>query len=392
MRIGIIGAGPAGTECAAILGEAGIEVLLFDYHGAWEKPCGGGVTYKALHRYPFLSDCLEATRQVRQMEVVSPQGRLLTVPLHFPFFIYSRQLLNRILLERAISKGAQFCQERVQSLGTEGSGWRLGTDRSEYRVDFLVGADGVNSLVRRRLTQRFAAQDLMMTYGYRLTCEGNNTAVIKFFPNFPGYLWAFPRAQGVSYGICAKLGRVETPVLKARFHDYLEANGSSLPPTSHPGLKDRAGAFYSALLPSLRPETFRGNRISGANWALVGDAAGFADPVTGEGIYYALRSGQLLAEVLLASRPDFYPAVCQSDFVSNLICGAEFFEKFYTGDFLGSSFIDRMVQFSGRSKTLRQITNAFVAGQQPYKTLRSALLRRLPKVGGEMLRSIVLSS
>ena len=392
MRIGIIGAGPSGSQCAAVLSKAGADVILLDPHGAWEKPCGGGVTHKALIRYPFLWESVDKGREIRNLEIVSPQDRSLAVALDFPLVTYSRDILNRLLLDRAVAQGAQFLQERVIAFTAVGAGWEIKTDRSYYEVNFLVGADGVNSLVRKRLGQPYSKGDLMMTFGYRQQRQGGSTIELKFYPGFPGYLWVFPRPENVSFGICGKLDRVRTETLKAKLHDYMrKTNRSSVPGSKEPG-RAMPCELYGALVPSLRPETLRKNVISGKGWALLGDAAGFADPITAEGIYYALRSGQLLAEALKTQDADSYAEACREDFVSDFISGAEFFDQFYAGNLLGSSFINRMIQIARHSTTLRKVVNAFVAGQQPYRTLQTALLGKAPRVAGDMLLSVIASS
>jgi flavin-dependent dehydrogenase len=398
MRVGIVGAGPAGSLCASILSKAGTEVLLFDYRGAWEKPCGGGVTCKALLRYPFLKDCLEEKCHISHIRVTSPRELKLTVPLQDPLLIYSRNILNGLLLEKAASEGARFLEERILAFQRQNSYWQLKTEKSDYRVDFLVGADGVNSLVRKRLSNRFASQDLMMTYGYRVPVEGQDVMEIKFFSNLLGYLWVFARPGHISFGICGRLSQNNTPALKEHLHDFLEKNysgtlsvlGSKFPVSSRETqqpkrtqdsrLETRNCDRYSALIPSLRASSFRNNEIYGQGWALVGDAAGFADPITCEGIYYALRSGELLANTLVESRPEAYPEACKRDFIEDFIHGAELFEKFYLGNFLGSDFITRMVQCTSRSQALQSVMNSFISGKQGYKSLRRKLIQQSPRI------------
>src|SRR6185436_13452162 len=90
---------------------------------------------------------------------------------------------------------------------------------------------------------------------------------------------------------------------------------------------------YAARIPGLTPETWDIRRASGDGWALLGDAAGFADPVTGEGIYYALRSAELFAECYLADKPGDYEARWREDFGGELRRAAQMRRKFY-GPFL----------------------------------------------------------
>jgi flavin-dependent dehydrogenase len=384
MRIGIVGAGPAGSLCASLLSSSGCEVLLFDHRGAWEKPCGGGVTHKGVDRYPFLRNCLETCRTIRTLQVVSPRNAQVEVVLEEPISIYSRSALNQLLLIRATDGGARFCQERVLDFRRRQTGWEVKTDKANHHVTWLVGADGVNSLVRRKLSSNFVPEDLMMTFGYRVPRDFGDRIEIKFFPKLLGYYWAFPRRNHVSFGICGRLSQHPTREIKEYLHHFLEdagylSNGSE---TQH-------WQVYSALIPSLRRQSFCDNSVCGDGWALLGDAAGFVDPITCEGIFFALRSAELLAQSLLEGRPLIYPDLCRQDFVADFIHAAELFEKFYAGRFLGSDFITRMVQATSRSQTLRNTMNAFVAGRQDYRTLRWHLIRKTPQVLLQMAGSVV---
>ncbi len=405
MKVGIVGAGPAGSLCGSILSQAGSDVLLFDYHGAWEKPCGGGVTSKALTRYPFLQESLEPHRNIKRIKVISPRNAAVTVGLESSLHIYSRKVLNQILLDRAIASGANLKSERVLDFRRQRSQWQLQTDKGAYQVDFLIGADGVNSFVRKKVGEKYVAEDLMMTFGYRTQRKVDECIEIKFFPKFLGYLWVFPRPNHVSFGICGRLSQHNTQTLKRLLHQFMEAyethavkddtpirwEGKSGDQQTGQGGNGRPAAqlreVYSALIPSLRPQTFRSNKVYGEGWALLGDAAGFVDPITCEGIYFALRSGELLAQALVGGRPASYPEACEEDFAADFIHAAELFEKFYTGNFLGSDFITRMVQTTSRSKVLQRVMNRFVAGKQNYQSLRSNLARKSPQILLELMSS-----
>jgi len=98
-----------------------------------------------------------------------------------------------------------------------------------------------------------------------------------------------------------------------------------------------------------------------------------------------LRSGELLAEAISESRLETYPKACTDDFMADFIDGANLFDRFYAGRFLGSDFITRMVQIIRVSPALQSVMNSFVSGTQNYKTLRSTLLRRSPRILMELL-------
>jgi flavin-dependent dehydrogenase len=145
------------------------------------------------------------------------------------------------------------------------------------------------------------------------------------------------------------------------------------------------GTIYSSLIPSLRPESLRHNSLCGEGWALVGDAAGFCDPITCEGIYFALRSGELLAGAISDWGLESYPQACSDDFMADFIHGANLFDRFYAGKFLGSDFITRMVQCTRKSPVLQSAMNAFVSGKQNYRTLKLTLLRKSPRILMDLL-------
>ena len=108
MKIAVIGGGPGGAFCSSILARKGFRVTLFDYRAAWEKPCGGGVTFKAIERYPFLREALHPRRVIQAIEVHSPRNQDVTVPLTSPLSIYSRNILNQIVLDLAVVSRSQF--------------------------------------------------------------------------------------------------------------------------------------------------------------------------------------------------------------------------------------------------------------------------------------------
>src|SRR5271169_2122247 len=99
--IAIVGGGPAGALAGALLAAGGRDVVLFDEKLAWEKPCGGGLTHKALQQYPFLADAASAGNPVEDCELISPLGQRVRFRMQHPVAIFSRLALNGLLLERA---------------------------------------------------------------------------------------------------------------------------------------------------------------------------------------------------------------------------------------------------------------------------------------------------
>jgi flavin-dependent dehydrogenase len=243
--------------------------------------------------------------------------------------------------------------------------------------DFIVGADGATSFVRRSLATPFTRADLHVTLGYFIPSAPSNEMKIYFLPGLEGYIWSFPRPDHVSYGLISR----PEPGWAQRFKALLR----------HYALVDlgadamRQAEFYSAPVPCLRPGSWRTNVFAGEGWALLGDAAGLVDAITGEGIYYALRSAELLG----AHFPDVasYTEAIGLECVSELERAARMHEHFYRGRFCGGAFTLRMVQLARRSASVRHVVGELVAGSLPYVGLKRRLAGLLPRVAVELALS-----
>ncbi|MEP7270781.1 MAG: FAD-dependent monooxygenase, partial [Acidobacteriota bacterium] len=171
MQVAIVGAGPAGAHLAHILAARGFGVLLFDARDAWEKPCGGGVTSKALREFEFLRDNDSPKEMVSQLRLVSGEGRELRLKSLDDFAIYSRTELGRMMRERAIHAGANLHCLRVERTTFEDGKWHIKTTNGSFEADFLVGADGASSIVRRRVGVHFGLEDLTYALGWLVRPE-----------------------------------------------------------------------------------------------------------------------------------------------------------------------------------------------------------------------------
>jgi flavin-dependent dehydrogenase len=110
----------------------------------------------------------------------------------------------------------------------------------------------------------------------------------------------------------------------------------------------------------------------GEGWALLGDAAGFADPVTGEGIYYALRSAELFSEAYLSGRPLGYENRWREDFGRELQRASQMRRRFY-GNFWGAPFTERMIEFARGHRGIKRVLGDLIAGEQGYTDLKKKL-------------------
>lgn len=378
MKIAIVGAGPAGCRAAALLAERGHEVTLFDSNAPWEKPCGGGLTSRALELEGAIS--AQVPRQkIEQITVQYADAAEVTLRPSAPLAVVSRRELGEHLLECAVSAGVTFVRTRVKRIQRHSRGWEIETSHPETETgcapQVLIGADGATSLIRRQVSRPLDGEDLSVTLGYYLKGGMGSRMKIFFVPDLEGYIWSFPRQDHVSYGLITRPGPNWSSRGKALLENYIVADlGPEVMEDAH---------FYSAHVPRLRPGAWASNPVHGDGWALLGDAAGLVDPITGEGIYYALRSAELLAETL----PDLaaYAERIRADCIDDLERASRLYDRFYSGRFLGRSFRQRMVQLARRSPTIRTCLADLIAGNQRYRGLRRKLLWAAPRVGFETL-------
>lgn len=367
MKVAVLGGGPSGAFAAAQLASAGVDTVVLDEKLAWEKPCGGGITYKAYSQYSFLAENGAPKKTVRKTVLAAPKSQPVTLSLDEPILIYSRYDLNGMILDRAQRAGAQIEKTRVLNIARSGQGWELHTKNGTLRADYCLLATGARNPLRDFGTN-LSSSDAMSALGYYVPGDRDRID-IQFLPGLGGYIWVFPRCGHLSVGICGK--GEPASALRARLERYMEAQGFS---------KDGA-TFYSHLLPSLETPAWKRNRVAGDGWAAIGDAAGLVDPITGEGLYYAIRSADLATKAILAESPDLagaaYRKLIRRDFMADLEFGSRLANRVFHGTFLWGSVPSRMVQFTRLSPQFREVMQDLFAGTQPYAGLKRRLMKNL---------------
>jgi len=322
------------------------------------------VTGKALALLPPApaSDPLPA-RWVSSCRFDSGEGERVDVSLDQPVAVCARRELDAWLLRQATSAGALHVAERVTAVDATG---RVVTSAGRSKTfELIVGADGAGSLVRRTFLAPTPPARLTMATGW--FARGTSEMLVRFTPGLAGYLWLFPRPDHVGVGICAPLAAVPTPQLLARLEREVFR--------SFPALVEEEGGRYAHTIPSPSADPKSLAEIAGPRWALLGDAAALADPITGEGIYYALKSAVLLAEALRADgSPSRYPERALADFGRDLLKAAAIRDRFY-----GPGFAPRMIRYCARSAAVRQVLADLVLGEQGYVGLKRRLLRACPR-------------
>ena len=286
----VVGAGPAGSTAAFRLSRAGARVLLLDRERfPRDKPCGGGLTYRAVRQLPVpVGSVVEDT--VRRFQLGFRYAGRFERRTEEPLILMTqRRRLDAHLAEQAAAAGADFRDGvRATALELEPDGGVVRFDGAAACAPVVVGADGVNGLTARALGLAGQRQHGVALEGNVLHVHAREDyrgrAVVELGTVPGGYAWVFPKGDHVNVGVGG--WESEGP----RLREHLE----------------RACAGYG--LPAARLESLRGYRLpmrsAGAPVArgralLVGDAAGLVDPLSGDGMYEAFVSARLAAETAL---------------------------------------------------------------------------------------------
>jgi geranylgeranyl reductase family protein len=290
----IIGGGPAGATAAFFLGEAGRKVLVIEKETMPRyKPCGGGISTLILDQFPFSFELVTQTR-VNYITYAFHEKKI-TIPFtNSSLSMFMRSDLDSFLLSHAqveIRQGT-----RIEAVKESDEKVTVETVEGErFESDYLIGADGANSVTARALGFR---RQKIMAGGIEIEAQVPNEtlnryanhAVLIFGELGNGYAWILPKVDHLSVGIGGlhpQPGELHSALERVMRQCGIEIEGQRR--HGHPI------PLYS-----------KRERVGTARCLLVGDAAGLVDPVTGEGIRFAIKSGRMAAEAILEGRPEQY--------------------------------------------------------------------------------------
>jgi menaquinone-9 beta-reductase len=367
--VAIVGAGPSGAWTAYRLASRGIRVAVLDPSHPREKPCGGGLTGRAL---ALVADAIHPSTLafVRISRARFLHGaRSAVVDLdpgsqaHIPLVVAGRRSFDAALLAAAIRAGATHVPHRVTAIRRGAKLWAIESRDGHCQAEWLVGADGANSLVRRAVSRPFGREDLSIAAGFFVHGQTATEIDVVFEDSPPGYLWSFPRPDHLAVGICAQADVSSSAVLLAQARSWIERHAPG-------GTLER----YGWPIPSLSEATLANDAPGGNGWILVGDAAGLVDPITREGIFFALQSADIAAEAIIDGRDPAatYVRRVRRDIHDELMRAARLKARFFQPRFMGL-----LLQALGRSARIRAIMADLVAGRQTYAGLRRRLLKTL---------------
>jgi geranylgeranyl reductase family protein len=285
----VVGAGPAGSTTAYRLARAGASVLLLDRaRFPRDKPCGGGLTARAVRALPFPVDSV-VEDEVDLVELRLRYRRRFERAGHGPeplLLMTQRRRLDAFLAEQAAAAGADFRDgTKAGAVEQDGQGVRVRIGGDTIAAQALVAADGVNGTTARAL-------GLEQSFVFGVALEGNITAGARYrgrvvlevgiIPG--GYGWVFPKGDHVNVGV----GGWEREAPSLRMHLRRLCTEHGLREESVTGLR-------GYRLPTRRADS----ALARGRALLVGDAAGLVDPLSGDGMYEAFVSGRLATEAVL---------------------------------------------------------------------------------------------
>lgn len=280
----VVGAGPAGSTAAYRLASAGASVLLLDKaRFPRDKPCGGGVTVRALRELPFgIDPVVEGVVDSFELRLRHRRGfsRRAARPLAF---MTQRRRLDAYLVERAVGAGAAF---RDASRVTAIRPGEVEVSSETHSAAVVLGADGANGIAARTLgaaaeREHGVALEGNLSYLAASRERYARRLVLEFGIVPGGYGWVFPKGDHVNVGVGG--WEEEGPRLRAQLARLCAAHG--LDPAQ---LTDIRGH----RLPLRR----QGAPLASGRTALLGDAGGLVDPLSGDGMYEAFLSARLASE------------------------------------------------------------------------------------------------
>jgi geranylgeranyl reductase family protein len=386
----VVGGGPAGSTAARGLARGGARALILDRSAFPRyKPCGGGLTWRALKRFPEVEAALPriTTHLIRRLYMEAPGGASVTVETAEPTVLLVRRIeFDHLLMTLALEAGAELAEGAdITRVSEHASGVRLESrDGRVFEAPIVVAADGVYSTVARRLgfnpgwPRDHVAIDMMEeTPSSRLRAVDTETLWVSFAPGSGhGYGYIFPKRDCVNVGVGYIVSSLKKSVREAphALHEAFVA-----------GLKDRGllegEADRSRFTPYQVPVGGPLRTTARGRVYLAGDAGGFVNGFSAEGIHFAMVTGDLAARAILAGpSPRLYERLWRREI------GAEMRDSRFLSRYVFADLdrVGRMVRGVRAYPPVARLLADYATGTDTYRGVRRRFLLKFPLIGAKL--------
>ncbi|AGA79158.1 geranylgeranyl reductase family protein [Echinicola vietnamensis] len=368
--VAIIGSGPAGASAAYRLAEQGISTVLIEKETLPRyKTCGGGFVYRGRRRLPYdISEVVE--REFKQISLYfEDEAMMLTTKRDVPVIsMVMRDDFDSFIIKKAKEKGVLVKDGHKLTGITFGDVPVLHTDQGDVQAKMIIAADGALSPTAKMAGWK-ETRTLIPALEYEVEVNAADFERLSKEVRFDvdtipyGYAWSFPKENHLSLGVAsARKVRID---LKAHYRNYLTKLGIT------EVISEKAHGFQIPVAP--RTDGFYRNKVF-----LIGDAAGFADPITAEGISNALLSGEMVVSAMVNANLDpdkagaLYESKLEEELLPEILTGVKVSKWFYSQRKIRNFLMKRYGDYF-----ISAMTDVFIGERSYPKDLMKSLKRKV---------------
>jgi geranylgeranyl reductase family protein len=386
----VVGGGPAGSTAARTLAGGGARVLVVD-RAAFprNKPCGGGLTWRALKRFPHVEAALPriSTHVINRLYMEAPGGASVSVESAEPTVLLVRRIeFDHQLMTMAQEAGAELAEGAdITRVSERPAAVRLESrDGRVFEAPIVVAADGVYSTVARRLgfnpgwpRDRVAIDMMEETPSARLRAVDERTLWVSFAPGSGhGYGYIFPKREYVNVGVGYIVSSFKTAIREAPH--AVHANFVA-------GLRERGlldgEADRSCFTPYQVPIGGPLSATARGRVYLAGDAGGFVNGFSAEGIYFAMVTGDLAAKAILGGpSPRLYERLWRREIGAEMR-DSRFLSRYAFADL---ARVGQLVRSVRAYPPVADLLVDYATGTDTYEGVRRRFILKFPKIAAKL--------